>query len=191
MVRYCGLAITVLTNRGHPLQKNVRNIIYVIGDYFPPLVEIESRVFVWATLGNTVKLTSNSFQSSCDGHFNSILISFWTDRENVSFNIDDSYFYSDGVIKRLSLFDSYQLAENTQKRSGTVELHSKKSDIYRHLDEQSFYPSGAQLNISNRYQLEIENSLDCESKDNYLVLSLNGTAHRINFFPVKYRRLEK
>ncbi len=30
MVCNIGLAINVLTNRGHPLQKNVRNLIYVI-----------------------------------------------------------------------------------------------------------------------------------------------------------------
>ena len=30
MVCNIGLAINVLTNRGHPLQKNVRNLVYVI-----------------------------------------------------------------------------------------------------------------------------------------------------------------
>ena len=161
----------------------------VIGSYYPPLVETDNGVFMLATTGNLVQL--DSFESSCNGKFNSLLLSFWTEREQVEINIEKSYFSSNGRVQELKLINSSQLSLHVEKFSKYVVLHPSKLISNERSEKGSFFPSKEELRNSNRYLLEFEESLDCQSKENYLVLVINDSEFKLDFNSVKYRKLNK
>jgi hypothetical protein len=144
---------------------------------------------MWANTGNLVQL--DSFDSSCKGKFNSLLLSFWTEREQVEINIAKSYFSSNGRAQELKLINSSQLSLNVEKFSKYVELQPSKLISHKRSKAGSFFPTKEELRNSNRYLLEFEESLDCQSKENHLVLVINDSEFKLDFHSIKYRKLNK